>query len=88
MLSFAYSMYDAMWFGDKSMGSMSFQGSNDGCSTWTTLWSKSGNLGDAWHTATLTATHAPDYTCVRFLGVTGNGYQSDMALDGECVRAY
>ena len=44
-VSFQYSMYGA------AMGTALLQGSDDGGSTYTTLWSKSENQGNAWYGA-------------------------------------
>src|SRR5690606_21859728 len=74
-VNFAYHMYGA------DMGSLSFQASTNG-TTWTTLWSRSGNQGNSWQTATVDlSTYAGGNVSLRFLGVTGNDYRSDMALD-------
>ena len=47
-VSFFYHMYGA------DMGWASLMGSSDGGSSYTTLWSKSGNQGDAWYSADVT----------------------------------
>ena len=46
------------------MGSLKLQGSTD-CSTFTTLWSKSGNQGSGWNTATVDVTGGTEYTCMQ-----------------------
>jgi hypothetical protein len=55
--------------------------------TWTnSIWSMSGNQGDAWHTATVSLTNwATDTVTFRWRGVTGNGSLSDMALDAVSI---
>jgi hypothetical protein len=84
-LSFWYHMYGSQ------MGSLSVEVSNDLCSTWTIVWPesaqpKSGNQGNAWHHAQVgLSAHSESSVTIRFVGVTGNGYRSDMALDDVCV---
>ena len=80
-VSFYYSMYGA------TMGSLILEASADSCSTWATLWSKSGNQGDSWHEATVETAHQSHYSCIRFVAVTGDSYRSDIGLDDITVVA-
>ena len=49
-------------------------------SGWTHAWSRIGAQGQQWGLGLVTLPQ--DATAVRFVGTTGNGWQSDMALDG------
>ena len=85
-VAFSYSMYGA------NMGEMTLAVSKD-CSSpantkWTTLWTKSGNLGTEWQSARVEAMNTYDtYTCIRFLGTTGAHARGDMAIDDVFVTA-
>ncbi|CAE7779833.1 UVR8 [Symbiodinium sp. CCMP2592] len=46
---------------------------------WTTVWSLSGSQGDEWHHALVTLPE--DAQALRFLGMTGTGWASDIGLD-------
>ena len=73
--SFAYHMYGS------SMGSMVVEASTDG-SSWATLWSESGNQGISWHNASVDlSAYVGGIVTLRFVGMTGNSYTSDMAID-------
>lgn len=76
-ISFAYHMYGA------AMGTLTLQASTNGGSSWTDLWSLSGNQGNAWYTATvpLTGYGNTDNVILRWWGLTGTSYTSDMAVD-------
>ncbi|MCK4341561.1 MAG: hypothetical protein KAY37_07560, partial [Phycisphaerae bacterium] len=71
---FWYHMY-----GD-DMGTLEFQVSDDGCVTWVTLWTLSGDQGDQWYMAQVSLAGYTD-VATRFVGTTGPGFASDMALD-------
>ena len=75
---FKYHMYGA-----SSMGSLALEASSDNGSTWTSVWSKSGNQGNSWQTATIDlASYVGASVQLRFNGVTGTTWQGDMAVDG------
>ena len=77
-LTFWYHMYGA------DMGTMSVQVSTDGGNTWSSdLWSLSGDQGNSWQQATvdLTPYVGNASVMIRFIGTTGGGYRSDMAID-------
>lgn len=76
MLSFAYHMYGS------SMGTLYVDVFANG--SWTNnVWSMSGNKGTSWLVANISlATWASDIVNIRWRGVTGNNFYSDMALDG------
>jgi chitodextrinase len=73
--SFDYHMYGS------SMGSLSFEASTDG-TNWTSLWSLSGNQGNAWSSASVDlAAYVGGTVELRYVGVTSTSYRSDMAID-------
>ncbi|AXT53684.1 T9SS C-terminal target domain-containing protein [Aquimarina sp. BL5] len=74
--SFKYHMY-----GTSAMGSLTLEASLDG-TTWTSIWSTSGNQGNSWKTATIDlASYAGEKVQLRFNGITGTTWQGDMAVD-------
>jgi hypothetical protein len=73
--TFSYNMYGS------NMGSLYLEISTNG-STWNTLWSKSGNQGTSWGATTVGLISFKSVPFqLRFRGVTGNGFRSDMAID-------
>ena len=73
-VTFWYHMFGA------SMGMLDFEvSSNDGAS-WTSHWSKIGDQGEQWHMATTSLVNQ-DIDNLRFRGVRGSGFRSDMAID-------
>jgi streptogramin lyase len=80
--SFWYHLYGA------SMGTL-YAEVAAGCGTsWTPVFSISGDQGDTWHEANINLS-AYDGTsiAIRFRGVTGSGHTSDMAVDDVLVEA-
>ena len=76
VLSFDYHMYGA------TMGSLTLEVSANGGGNWDNLWSASGNQGDTWHTEKIDLDgYAGTPILLRFNGVTGTSYTSDMAVD-------
>lgn len=76
-LTFKYHMY-----GSNNMGSLALEASTDNGSSWTSIWSKSGNQGNSWQTATVNMnSYAGNSVKLRFNGVTGTTWQGDMAID-------
>lgn len=72
--SFAYHMYGV------TTGSITVD-LYDG-TTWTSLFSKSGDQGNAWYTEKVDlSAFAGDTVILRITGITGGGYQSDLAID-------
>lgn len=68
-------------YGAADMGGLVLQAQVDGGS-WSTLWSDSGNQGNAWQTASIDLTAYLDETVqLRFVGTTGATWQGDMAID-------
>lgn len=78
---FWYHMYGS------TMGSLHVQVSTNGGSSWTTLWTRSGqqhsSMYSAWTQATvsLSAYSSSADLWVRFRGVRGSSFRSDMAID-------
>ena len=76
-IDFYYSMYGS------TMGTLQldiFDGAE-----WITQWSLSGNPGGGWNLATVEVTMA--VVRVRFVGTTGDGWYSDMALDDVAITS-
>ncbi|MEL6135544.1 MAG: choice-of-anchor J domain-containing protein, partial [Bacteroidota bacterium] len=76
-LSFDYHMYGA------TMGTLRLQASTNGGSSWTTVWSLSGDQGTAWQAANvdLTTYAGNSDVTLRFFGTTGSSYTGDMCVD-------
>ncbi len=74
--SFQYHMYGT------SMGTLALEASTDNGANWTSLWTKSGNQGNSWASATvdLTAYTGASLT-LRFNGITSTSWSGDMAID-------
>ncbi|KAA3623922.1 MAG: HYR domain-containing protein, partial [Bacteroidetes bacterium] len=65
-----------------TMGSLYLQIRVNGSSTWTTVWSRSGNQGNSWQLANVDLNAYLGSTIqLRFRGVTGSSFRSDMAID-------
>jgi hypothetical protein len=80
-MTFWYHMYGS------AMGTLYLEASED-CASWTTVWSLSGNQGNAWYEANVDLS-AYDGTrlSLRFRGVTGSSYTSDMSVDDITITA-
>ncbi|AXT55783.1 T9SS C-terminal target domain-containing protein [Aquimarina sp. AD1] len=79
-ISFKYHMYGA-----SAMGSLALEASLDGTS-WTSIWSKSGNQGNSWETASVNlAAYLGEKVQLRFNGITGTTWQGDMAIDAVSI---
>lgn len=73
--TFSYHMYGS------SMGTLDLQ-ANTGGSTWTSIWSLSGDQGNQWSTANVDlGAYAGGTVSLRFVGTTSTSYRSDMAID-------
>ncbi|MCP4440958.1 MAG: T9SS type A sorting domain-containing protein [Aureispira sp.] len=74
-LSFQFHMYGS------DMGTLELQASSDG-SNWSTLWSKSGDQGNAWASADADlSAYVGGNVQLRFKGTTGGSYRGDMTVD-------
>ncbi|MAM30161.1 MAG: hypothetical protein CMC13_14165 [Flavobacteriaceae bacterium] len=74
--------FDYHMFGS-DMGTLSLKASSNGGSSWTTLWSETGNQGNSWFNDELVdiSSYAGSTVKFRFEARLGNGFESDMALD-------
>ncbi len=65
-----------------SVGSLRLEASTDG-STWSSIWSDSGNKGNQWNSETvnLSAYLGQSQVRLRFVGTTGSSWSSDIAID-------
>ena len=74
-LSFFYNMYGS------SMGTLSVDVSTDSGTTWIEEWTLSGNQGTQWYETYVDLSAYTSNISVRFQGITGTGFRSDMAID-------
>ncbi|QKX06841.1 T9SS type A sorting domain-containing protein [Aquimarina sp. TRL1] len=75
--TFQYHMYGA-----SSMGSLAIEASSDNGASWTSVWSKSGNQGNSWQSATIDlSSYTGGALQLRLNGVTGTTWRSDIAVD-------
>ncbi len=75
--SFSYHM-----FGAANFGSLSVEASNDEGTTWTNIWTREGNQGNSWQSASIDlAAYLGSGLQLRFNRVTGNTWQADAAID-------
>lgn len=72
VLTFKFHMYGS------SMGSLAVE-AKAATDVWTTLWEKAGDQGEQWQDAAVQVPIGTTY--LRFVGTTGSGYRSDMAID-------
>ncbi|MGH1386368.1 immunoglobulin-like domain-containing protein [Kordia sp.] len=74
--SFNYHMYGT------DMGTLDVEISEDDGATWTSIWTKTGNQGNAWQTANLNlSTYTGSNVQVRFNRVTGSTWRADIGID-------
>ena len=75
-LTFQYHMWGA------AMGTLALEVSTNNGSTWTSIWSKVGDQGNAWASATVSlSSYAGQTIQLRFKGTTGSNYTGDMSVD-------
>ena len=75
-LSFYYHLYGA------DTGSLEVEISNDDGSNWTNIYTIAGDQGDIWNTQNIDLiSYLNQNIKLRFIGTTGNGFASDMAID-------
>ncbi|WP_420571380.1 S8 family serine peptidase [Kordia sp.] len=68
-----------------NVGSLTVQGSTDGVS-WANLWTDSGNKGNQWNTISVNlSAYLGQSVKLRIVGVTGDGWSSDIAVDDLVV---
>lgn len=69
-----------------NMGTLDLEISDDNGASWSTLWSQSGSQGNSWNSVSLDlSAFAGGGIQLRFNGVTGNGWSSDIAVDNVSV---
>lgn len=81
-LTFAYHMYGI------GMGSLRAEITNDAGATWMALWQEDGDQGDEWHTGRINLMSAgitSDTIQVRFVGIAGPSWSSDVAIDDVSI---
>ena len=64
-----------------AMGTLSLEVSDDDGANWATEWSLSADQGDVWHKAFIDLSAYNGIIKIRFTGITGSNYRSDMAID-------
>ncbi|WOD45088.1 immunoglobulin-like domain-containing protein [Hwangdonia lutea] len=75
--SFKYHMY-----GSSDMGTIDLEISTDEGSTWTTIWSQTGNKGNSWQTANVDiSAYTGGGVQLRFNRFVGGTWQADIAID-------
>jgi hypothetical protein len=81
--SFNYHMYGA-----SDMGSIAVEASGDNGATWTSVWSETGNQGNAWLSASIDLSpYAGGGVQLRFNRITGSTWQADVAIDNVSFNA-
>ncbi|MEL6811633.1 MAG: S8 family serine peptidase [Bacteroidota bacterium] len=79
--------FDYHMFGAADMGSIALEASTDG-SSWTSLWSQTGNQGNQWNTQSIDlAAYLGGSVQLRFNRVTGSTWQADIAIDNVSLSA-
>ena len=78
-LVFWYHMYG------EAMGTLNIDVSEDGGTNWTNAWTESGDHGDVWLMGSVSLSGFASPLVIRFQGVTGSSYTSDMAIDDVWV---
>ena len=81
--SFKYHMY-----GSTNMGTIDLEISTDNGTTWTSIWSQSGNKGNSWLSASIDlSAYVGGSVQLRFNRVTGSTWQADIAIDDVSLTA-
>ena len=79
--------FDYHMFGATDMGSIALEASTDG-SSWTSLWSETGNKGNQWNAQTVSLNaYAGGTVQLRFNRLVGSTWQADIALDNVGITA-
>ncbi len=65
-----------------AVGELKLEASNDNGSSWSQIWSRSGNQGSAWNGTNIDlSSYIGNSLQLRFVGTSGNSWQGDMAVD-------
>lgn len=82
VMNFWYHMLGA------TMGTLAVEASNDGGSTWNTLFVRTGEQSKEWLPASVNlSAYAGQTILVRFVGKTSTGFTSDMAIDDLSINS-
>lgn len=73
-----------MWGGQ--MGTLAVEVDTSGVGNWIQVWSLTGDQGNQWNQASVNLSGYNAITRIRFVGTTGTGFGSDMAVDDIRVR--
>ncbi|MEM8909658.1 MAG: GEVED domain-containing protein, partial [Bacteroidota bacterium] len=77
VFDFQYHMYGA-----SNMGNLVLEVSDDNGTSWTSVWSASGNQGNAWLSASVDlGAYVGSAIELRYVGTTGTTWRGDMAID-------
>lgn len=75
-------------FGSTDGGRVDLEASDDGGTTWTSLWNQTGNQGNQWNEVSIDlATYVGGTVQLRFNRITGGTWQSDVAIDNVSLSA-
>ncbi|WP_084221533.1 M14 family zinc carboxypeptidase [Winogradskyella sp. PG-2] len=78
--AFYYHMYGT------NVGDLDLEISSDNGANWTNIFSASGNIGDIWNLINIDlSSYLGETVKFRFIGLTGNGWSSDIAIDNISV---
>ena len=81
--NFSYHMYGA-----SDMGTFALEVSGDNGASWASVWSQTGNQGNAWRSASVSLTpYIGGGVQLRFNRVTGSTWQADIAIDNISVTS-
>ncbi len=79
--------FDLHMWGAADMGSIALEGSFDNGISWNSIWSQTGNQGNAWNSVNLDlADYIGNPAQFRFNRVTGATWQADIAIDAFNVN--
>lgn len=74
--------------GTGTMGSISLDASTDDGATWSSIWSQTAHQGNSWNAVTVSLdAYAGSTVQLRFNRLTGNTWQSDVAIDNTRIVA-
>lgn len=80
IFSFYYHMYGT------AVGTLELEITNDDGNNWTSVFLESGNLGNQWNEGNIDlSSYIGDTVKLRFIGTTGNGWSSDIAIDNVSI---
>ncbi len=81
-LEFGYHMYGS------NMGNMEVLVSTDDGINYTSIWTKSGDVGNVWNQASVDlSAYVGSVIKLQFRGATGSSFRSDMAIDNLIIRS-